>query len=601
MSRKCRYIVSLMLMTIIVLIIGYCIWNNNKGLKFSIPSGFYSEEQKLIISGPKGAIIYYTTDGSIPDRESENTIRYEGEIFLKDATESPNVYSMIAETSIGNMPEKLEEINKLRMEKNLAEVDIETACYKLPQYSIDKCNVINAVYYNILGEKSDVYTGIYFIGFDEKHGYDNLCVISLNTDPKNLFDYEKGIYVLGKRYDDFVKDGKDTSEYWHTWQGNFDYHGAQAEREAVMCFFDEQHNLCFKKNIGIRIQGNSSRKYNPKSLNLYSRRAYDGETSFPDIFGTGYKAESLNLFMGSQDSDLKLRDAVLNNLTVDYTSVGLRHYIPCAMFLDGEYWGLYFLTEKFDEAFLQEYKGIRKEDAVIVKFVKLECGNDSDLDNYNEMRSFLSTADLSIDENYILASEMIDMKNAADYYAIMTFSARFNDWPSSNYEMWKSRRGGQQQYNDGKWRWMVFDMNSGSFTSALISDWTITRIRGEDEIFNNLCSNNEFKYLFIKEYLTLMDTCLSYEKANSLITKYEKLLDEPMRINNMRFYSSINQITPGYYGYEKDGLTFVDKCNSLRTFWRERKQYIYEDLCRNFGETLVNELSEEIKKGADSI
>ena len=28
--------------------------------------------------------------------------------------------------------------------------------------------------------------------------YNNLSVISIVTDPENLFDYEKGIYVLGK-------------------------------------------------------------------------------------------------------------------------------------------------------------------------------------------------------------------------------------------------------------------------------------------------------------------------------------------------------------------------------------------------------------------
>lgn len=429
-------------MTAVIMIIGYLVWQKTNGLRFSIPSGFYDSDQRLKISAPIGAQVYYTTDGSIPDKDSDSTRKYEGEILLTDATANPNKYSMIAETSLGNMRDELELINKERVLQGLDEVELNTACYKLPQYNIDKCNVITAVYYDMWGDRSEIYTGVYFIGFNEKKGYDDICVISLVTEPDGLFSYENGIYVLGKRYDRFVRDGKNTARYWEYWLGNFNNHGAMAEREAVMFFFDKQHNLMFQKNVGIRIQGNSSRTYNPKSLNIYSRRLYDGEESFPDIFGCGYKAESINLFMGSQDSDLKMRDSVLNNLIVGNVDVGARHYIPCLMFLDGEYWGVYFLTEKYDETFLKAYYNINKEDAVIVKNDTLECGNNSDMDDYREMRAFLTDSDLSVSENYAKAAEMVDMKSTAEYYAIMTYTSRFNDWPRANYEMWKSKNGG---------------------------------------------------------------------------------------------------------------------------------------------------------------
>lgn len=50
--------------------------------ELSLASGTYGEEQKLEITAPAGAEIYYTTDGSEPDEE--NGTRYDGALTLKN-------------------------------------------------------------------------------------------------------------------------------------------------------------------------------------------------------------------------------------------------------------------------------------------------------------------------------------------------------------------------------------------------------------------------------------------------------------------------------------------------------------------------------------
>ena len=49
--------------------------------------------------------------------------------------------------------------------------------YQLPNYNIDKCNIVKAVYYDKTGKKSDVAECVYFIGFEEKEGYENVNII----------------------------------------------------------------------------------------------------------------------------------------------------------------------------------------------------------------------------------------------------------------------------------------------------------------------------------------------------------------------------------------------------------------------------------------
>ena len=60
--------------------------------------------------------------------------------------------------------------------------------------------VIRAAAKNSEGEFSEVITKIYFVTNNDLYKYQDFTVISLVTDPENLFDPEKGIYVTGNMY-----------------------------------------------------------------------------------------------------------------------------------------------------------------------------------------------------------------------------------------------------------------------------------------------------------------------------------------------------------------------------------------------------------------
>ena len=47
------------------------------------------------------------------------------------------------------------------------------------------------------GNRSPVASATYFVGFDQKEGYRGMNILSILTEPDNLFDYDKGIYVMG--------------------------------------------------------------------------------------------------------------------------------------------------------------------------------------------------------------------------------------------------------------------------------------------------------------------------------------------------------------------------------------------------------------------
>ena len=60
--------------------------------------------------------------------------------------------------------------------------------------------IIRAVAKNSKGEYSDIITKTYFVTDRFLRKYQDLTVVSLVTNPENLFDPEFGIYVSGNQY-----------------------------------------------------------------------------------------------------------------------------------------------------------------------------------------------------------------------------------------------------------------------------------------------------------------------------------------------------------------------------------------------------------------
>ena len=71
---------------------------------------------------------------------------------------------------------------------------------------------------------------------------EDMIIVSLSTDPDNLYDYETGIMVEGKTKDDFIAAGGDYDSL-QPWQlpANFKQRGDAWIRDAYAEFYDNRH------------------------------------------------------------------------------------------------------------------------------------------------------------------------------------------------------------------------------------------------------------------------------------------------------------------------------------------------------------------------
>ena len=507
---------------------------------FSKATGFYDEEFFLKIYAPTKEI-YYTLDGSEPTKDS---YRYEDALYIYDASQDENRNSMRTDIC-GNFD----------------------SLYEAPNYTIDKCTVLKVVYYDHNGIRSNVEERIYFVNFEEKTGYENVNIISISAEPTDLFGEERGIYVLGNTFAKYVLEIDVTEEPKYSWEANYKNSGREWERKANIQVFNTEKEHVLMQNVGLRIQGGVSRSFAQKSFNIYAREEYGMNQMRYDFFGTGYYPQRLTLSAGGNDYLGKMKDRIGAELGKNLNFCTM-NYIPYVVFLNGEYWGFYYMTEKYDENYIEYYYNVNKDNVIIYKLSEREAGRQGDGQYYDEMREFISTADMTVDENYEKACQMIDIDSFLDYYAAEIYMARNADWPQANYATWRSRSVSEKPYEDGKWRWLLFDVNTSAFENNLSEHDTIAYVIEECELFANLSTNAQFREEFSKRLRSMRDEEFLLELVNERLDEYKGLMSDAMEKHLQRFYGMSNEL---YHNMRRE----------MRAFATNRSEYIETMLYNN--------------------
>lgn len=452
---------------------------------FSQPGGFYNESFALSLGCTDWERqIRYTTNGNTP---TANSTLYEAPLFLDE-----HLYST---SDIYTLP-------------------IAPVLEPYEPDSVRHAIVIRAAAFDDEGRRiTEVVTNTYFIhslGCDH-HG---LAVVSVCADSLSLFDYDTGIFVPGALFNPDYPD----------WTGNYYEHGIEWERLANVEFYLPQGEYV-NQQCGLRTHGNRARKAYAKGMKLYAREEY-GKKRFNGHFFETTRIESFKHLVLKPFSTLwpwtGVQDYVANRMAM---GLGLEaaNSRPVVVYLNGEYWGIYFLQEKLDDRYLEDHFDIEPEKCNIL------CGNGFDGKNWDwileeesgdcsqflQLLDWLEDADLSDSANYDYVSSVIDIDNFIDYQILETFIANA-DWPANNMRCW--------QAGDNKWRFMFFDGDDallkqdfdvfGNACYVLNDRWNTG---GKSTLlFRRLLENNDFKIKFRERIYDLCDSNLQFESVSSI-------------------------------------------------------------------------------------
>ena len=470
-------------------------------LSVSYEPGFYTHDIQLaIISSQGNNNVNYTSDGSEPTSESPI---YNSPLTLTSRDGENYIISEIPTTPLTG-PWQLEEF-----------------IWKKPGQSVNMVNVIRFRSFSDNLPTSNIISGTYFIGNGKLTG-NSFPIISIIIGEENLFDYDSGIYIPGKRYD---LNGWD----WHP-DGNYMNNGIDWERKGYAEFYEPDGSLGFSQDCGIRIHGGWSAKMPQKSLRLIARDIY-GDNRFSHQIFPGMEDDSFKDFVlrnsGNDFIYSHIRDAFMQELLSDL-DLELQAFRPAVVFINGEYWGFHGIRERYDDDYFKRHFNIDEDELIVVGV----CGEPETGDNssYTSMMDFIRNNNLSVESNYDSVQQMIEIPNFIDYQIAQIFYAN-SDWPDNNFKMWKTTGP------SSKWRCLTYDLDGGfgffnfydyNMLEQLVDPSNSSYNLCSTEIFRSLLENNNFREQFINRFVYHLQTTFFSDTVVDIINKYQKLLEREM-------------------------------------------------------------------------
>lgn len=511
--------------------------------QFSQPGGFYTDEFWLTIShSDPEAVIYYTFDGSepAPDKVGTFTFTYKNQYPYNPG----DPFGDFLSTSYQSFPYT----DSILIKDVAGEADsithISTTFHYEPYYfpinPVFKGNVVRAAAFREGMLKSPTITHTYFITESGRERY-GLPVFSLCVDKDDLFDYYNGIYTAGVDYDNWRTENPDAVHNWET-LANFHRSGDEWEKRSNIEFFVPENNqTIFSQEIGFRINGNESRRRPMKSLRLYARSNY-GEPNFNyKFFENVEDGQFKTLILRNSGQDYyftMLRDATIQEMVKDLRP-DTQDNLPSILFINGEYWGIHNLRERYDKYYFERVYGIDPDN--IDYLVNLNEIQEGDRVHYDETISYIEQNGLAEDVHYQHIQTRIDVDNFIDYQIINIFVDN-HDWPGNNFEYWRAKTtfnpdapAGQ----DGRWRWLVKDLDFGFGLFGL--DTAVqhnmlefaTAVGGPEYpnpewstfLLRKFLENEEFKINFINRFADLLNTTFLPSVTENMIYQSQKEIE----------------------------------------------------------------------------
>ena len=249
----------------------------------------------------------------------------------------------------------------------------------------------------------------------------------------------------------------------------------------------------------------------------------------------------------------RLRDVLSTTLLQDRDMV-TQSFIYCNVFLDGEYWGIYFLAEVYDEYYFENHYGIEADN------IQIHEGS-----NPPEILEYLDTVpDKSEPAVYDELCRMIDIQSFIDYYAAMLYLNN-TDWLEHNARSYRSIEIGSGENEDGRWRWGTWD------TENTMYDAYENTFRGdrwqEDFIVQALMKHEEFRKQFVITYMDLYNNKWQTENVLPIVVEMENDIAESYAMYMERYHA------------DADVNEYLDK---LKVFLTDRPGYAFEHIKEEF-------------------
>ena len=532
---------------------------------YTAPGRYKSAQIVDFITTEYGASVYYTTDSSPVADDASNAVKWEGKKTISRRQGALSDYRLTTQVDAA--------LNWAGPNKNLHNRYVNAAQVGGGYNLIDLAYVYNiAVVKN--GEVIERTVASYILYPSDD--FDDFPIISLSMPVENWFDG--------------IPNGEGTSIYNNVYVpgGNMptDY-SARANLE----FFDE-NGYSFSTNTQVKVGGGWSRGYPQRTLHLNFAKDENGVKQQPiifDIFGNRTKRgddEALltefsrfRLWNGGStyDNSLRFNDAFLQLLAEDL-NVATAAVKPAIVYLNGEFWGMYYMREHYSDVYFKTNYDVKKGDVQYFDYVggryNVEDGDEAEANAFiAEMNAYLDNAENNFADQATYDAFFDKYVDEASMIDCIIMQVWAGNWDfvgnSNNHRVWRvSKPQEGNPYTDGKLRFVLHDLdmtiNNRSMAGgdnvnllSVASGWSLTKYN----LFNRALANEGFRERLYNRAVELCRNQLSPASTIDVLNKFAAEVRPLVGYNYIRWFQ--NQSTEQWDGAISYGRNWLSRRNDI--------------------------------------
>ncbi len=558
--------------------LNFCISSTGEALFFFDPNGKLIDK---LSAGRMKSGQSYGRDGSDnrfyyaePTPGAQNGKGYEGITQLPAFSVTPGIYDNAVTVAI-----TAGEGETIRYTTDCTTPNASSEVYS-GELSISKNSVIRAAAFRDGYLSGDVATATYLFRSDGVNHA--LPVVTLVTAPDNLWNSKTGIYATGDQFDPDAASYADTLKSATYYQAKFateEQVDTIWEKPAAFSLFDDNGKQVFTQNVGIRIAGSFGRGRAQKGFNVIARKEYGkGSMEYPFFENrpyTEYKAVVLRA--GAQDQNRsKIRDELASGL-LEGTDINILYqaYRPTVLYLNGEYWGVYFMKEKRNRFFVAQHENTENNvDLAIGKgFKQRSYGDNSD---WVSLYEYATTHDLSASDAYNYVAERMDVDSFRDYMIAEIYNGNTDTYNFQYYRL-----------KGGKWKFIFYDFcwgfqSPGHETLAFRMGKTPSDVCSA-KLFAAMLQNKGWRDSFCRRFGELLNTAFAPERVTALIEELYGYVEPEIKREREKFnkdtFMGVKQPNTNLGTYEG----FQSEISKLKEFAQRRPEELKRQLQSNLG------------------
>jgi len=390
----------------------------------------------------------------------------------------------------------------------------------------------------------EVISSTYFISEQSQ-----IPTISLIAEPKTLWGQEIGIYE---------------NEY------------KQREIPITLHYFTPQNNFGFALDAGARLGGENIWTKPQKPFTIYTRNRFGNDILNYQLFKNKQITRFSRIVLRNGGDDWEetlIRDPMTESLVSGMMECGYMSYAPATVFLNGSYWGIHNIREKFDKNYFLENFNAEPDNIDHLEYGRTEYGTEllvveGSITHYDAMIDYIMNNDLNNPAVYDQIKEWMNVDSFIDHI-VMTLYCGNTSW-GHNREWWRPQ--------NGKWQWLIVDLDRG-FNGSNSNINLLDNLMDDYVLFNYLLNSQSFQDRFIQRSSAHLNSTFNPNRVNAIVDSLSEAITSEMPRHISRW---------GDQGGVSSMNDWVEDLNEIRDFVDDRNGFVRDQFINelNLDETI---------------